>query len=141
MSMMDIAPNSALLSVRINWAPYVVAAVKAVLEGRDIERALQGSVHGNDVCAGLKQGWVELMDLNPTLAAPGTQEKLAEVTEGIIRGSLPIFQGEYTGVNPEDPTDVIDLKNGYTECAASSCPTFRWILRDVIEIETDPEAA
>ena len=28
-SMMDIAPNSALLSVRINWAPYVVAAVKA----------------------------------------------------------------------------------------------------------------
>ena len=140
-SMMDIAPNSALLSVRINWAPYVVAAVKAVLEGRDIERALQGSVHGNDVCAGLKQDWVELMELNPTLIAPGTQEKLAEVTEGIIKGSLPIFQGEYTGVNPDDESDVIDLRNGYTECATSSCPTFRWILRDVIEIETEPKAA
>ena len=140
-SMMDIAPNSALLSVRINWAPYVVAAVKAVLEGRDIERALPGSVHGNDVCAGLKQDWVELMELNPTLIAPGTQEKLAEVTEGIIKGSLPIFQGEYTGVNPDDESDVIDLKNGYTECSTSSCPTFRWILRDVIEIETEPETA
>ncbi len=139
--MMDIAPNSALLSVRINWAPYVVAAVKAVLEGREIERAIPGNVHGNDVCAGLEQDWVELMELNPTLAAPGTQEKLEEVAEGIIRGSIPIFQGDYTGVNPNDENDVIDLINGYTECATSSCPTFRWVLRDVIEIATDPEAA
>ena len=60
------------------------------------------------------------MELNPTLIAPGTQEKLAEVTEGIIKGSLPIFQGEYTGVNPDDESDVIDLRNGYTECATSS---------------------
>ena len=40
------------------------------------------------------------MELNTTLIAPGTQEKLA-VTEGIIRAAFRSFR-EYTGVNPDD---------------------------------------
>ena len=140
-SMMDIAPNSALLSVRINWAPYALSAVKAVLDGRRIERAVSGRVHGNDVCAGFDRGWVELVELNTTAAAPGTQEKLDETIQGIIKGSVQVFQGDYIGVNPEDPTDVIDLREGYTECETSSYPTFRWILKDVISFGEDRAAA
>ncbi len=140
MSMMDVAPNTALVSVRINWAPYVLSAVEAVMEGRDIERVVKGSIHGNDVCAGFDRDWVELLELNDTLAAPGTEEELDAAIRGIEKGDIRIFQGDYIGVNPKDPDDIIDLRNGYTECEYSSYPSFHWVLRDVIEIARGEES-
>ena len=141
MSMMDVAPNSTLVSVRINWTPYVLSAVEAVLEGRRIEHVVRGSVHGNDICAGFDRGWVEILEPNTTLIAPGTQEKLEETVQEIIRENIQIFRGDYIGVNPENAADTIDLRAGYTECSTSSCPTFRWVLQDVIEIGRDRESA
>ena len=35
-SMIDIAPSNSLISTRVNWVPYVVGAVEAVLEGKPI---------------------------------------------------------------------------------------------------------
>ena len=100
-----------------------------------------GSVHGNDICAGFDRGWVEILEPNTTLIAPGTQEKLEETVQEIIRENIQIFRGDYIGVNPENAADTIDLRAGYTECSTSSCPTFRWVLQDVIEIGSDRESA
>ena len=39
------------------------------------------------------------------------------------------------GVDPEDPNDTIDLRQGYRENAGSSWPTFHYLLKDVITVE------
>ena len=51
------------------------------------------------------------------------------------KGRIKIFSGNYTGVNPMNPADTIDLNNGYTECQYSSRPSFNYILKDCIIIE------
>ena len=134
-SMMDIAPSTSLVSVRVNWTPYVVGAVEALLEGREIEKNVSGAAFGNDMCAGFDQGWVELTELNHQLAPYGTVEKLNKAIDGLRRGSLEVFKGNYTGVDPGDPADTIDLNQGYRENANASWPTFHYLLKDVIAVE------
>jgi basic membrane protein A len=134
-SMVDIAPSTSLVGTRINWAPYVVGAVEAMLEGREIEKNVSGAVFGNDMCAGFDHGWVELTELNRQLAPYGAQEKLNKAVDALRRGALEVFKGDYVGVNPDDPGDTVDLKQGYRENAASSWPTFHYLLQDVITVE------
>jgi len=134
-SMMDIAPSTSLISVRVNWTPYVVGAVEALLEGREIEKNVAGAAFGNDMCAGFDQGWVELTELNHQLAPYGTEEKLNKAIDALRRGSLEVFRGNYIGVDPNNPADTIDLSQGYRENASASWPTFHYLLRDVIAIE------
>ena len=50
---------------------------------------------------------------------------------------ITVFQGDYIGVNPYDETDTIDLRNGYEENKNASAPSFSYILKDVITIETE----
>ena len=134
-NMIDIAPNTSLISTRVNWAPYVVAATQAVLEGREIEKSMPGSVHGNDVSAGLDQGWVDVMELNRQIAAYGTEERVNRTVEALKKGTLEVFKGDYFGVNLNDPKDVIDLSNGYKENETTSWPTFGYLLNDIITVE------
>ena len=49
-------------------------------------------------------------------------------------GKIRVFSGNYTGVNPMDPADTIDLNAGYTEHQYSSNPSFGYILQDCITI-------
>jgi len=58
-----------------------------------------------------------------------------ELVNSFKPGKLQVFQGEYTGVNPDDPSDTINLREGYYENGNSSAPTFHYILKDVIPIE------
>ena len=134
-SMVDIAPSTSLVGTRINWAPYVVSAVEAMLEGREIEKNVSGAVFGNDMCAGFDHGWVELTELNRQLAPYGAQEKLNKAIDALRRGTLEVFKGDYVGVNPDDPNDTVDLRQGYRENAASSWPTFHYLLKDVVTVE------
>jgi basic membrane protein A len=134
-SMMDVAPSSALVSIRTNWAPYVIQAVQAVMNGREIEEAVEGNVHGNDMSAGFDAGWVELLEMNRFVAADGTEDKVGKTIEAMKKGRIKVFSGNYTGVNPMNPADTIDLNNGYTECQYSSRPSFNYILKDCIIIE------
>ena len=134
-SMMDVAPSSALVSIRTNWAPYVIQAVQAVMNGREIEEAVEGNVHGNDMSAGFDAGWVELLEMNRFVAADGTEEKVGKTIEEMKKGRIKVFSGNYTGVNPMNPADTIDLNNGYTECQYSSRPSFNYIQKDCIIIE------
>lgn len=75
-SMIDVAPKTSLVSTRINWTPYIVNAVGAVLREQKIESCVDGNVHGNDVGAGFEKEWVQMMELNTLIAAEGTQDKI-----------------------------------------------------------------
>ena len=134
-SMMDVAPSSSLTSVRTNWAPYVIQAVQAVMDDQVIEKVVEAHAHGRDLSAGFESGWVELMELNKFIAAEGTQEKVANAIENMKEGRIRVFYGNYTGVNPINPADTIDLSTGYTECQYSSNPSFGYVLRDYIIVE------
>ena len=133
-SMLDIAPISALVSCRINWTPYLVGAVGAVLEKKDIEDSINAEQWGNDMCAGFDREWVQMIELNTISAAPGTKEKMEELEQDFINGKVHIFKGDYLGVNPDDPSDTWDLNTEYIESKSQSAPTFHYILKDVIEI-------
>ena len=134
--MLNIAPRSALIAGRIDWAPYVLGAVQAVMDGVQIERAVAGEVHGHDMSAGFSQGWVDVLDLNVVLAAPGTEERLNEAIARFRRGSGRFaYQGTYTAVSVDDPSRTIDLKDGYAENAASSYPSFNYLVTELITVE------
>lgn len=134
-SMIDVAPTTSLISSKINWTPYMSAAVEAVLTGKDIDQYVKGNKHKNDVGGGLEEDWVQILELNSIIAADGTDEKIDEVIRDIKRGDCEVFKGNYIGVNPEDESDTCDLSEGYKENKDSSAPTFFYILKDVITIE------
>ena len=131
-SMMDVAPSSALVSIRTNWVPYVLQATEAVMRNEDIEKVVSGNLHGNDISAGFEEDWVQMLELNKHAAAEGTEDRMNRTIASIIKGKASIFSGKYTGVNPDDPSDTIDLSKGFTEHRDSSSPSFRYILKDVI---------
>ena len=134
-SMLDAAPSSALVSTCINWTPYILGAVEAVRNHNTIEKEVEGDVHGNDMCAGFDLDWVQILELNNRIAAHGTQEKMNSAIDALRKNRLEIFKGDYTGINPNDPQDIIDLSSGYEENKNFSSPSFCYILKDVITVE------
>ncbi len=135
-SMSEVAPAASLVTSRICWEPYVLAAVNAVMTDRKIESMVSGHIHGTDVSAGFEKGWVEMVDLNQQAAAPGTQEAMDGAIEQFRRGKGDfVFKGDYTGIDPDDPKDTCDLRGGYLENENTSYPLFHYILSDIITIE------
>ena len=78
----SIAPNTALVSSRINWAPYYKLAINAVAKGESF---------ANDWTGTIATGSVELLELNDAVAAEGTQAKLDEVKAQFEAGTLHVF--------------------------------------------------
>ena len=134
-SMADVAPTTYLVGSKINWEPYIVSAVQAVLEDKKIENTVKGNVNGNDIGAGFDEGWVQMLELNELIAAKGSKEKMEAVIKELKKGKIEVFKGDYLGVNPQDETDTYDLKKGYQENKNCSAPTFYYILKDVITVE------
>ena len=134
-SMSDVAPGSSLVASRICWERYALAAVDAVMSGKKIEAVVSGHVHGSDVSAGFEKGWIEMIDLNPHVAAPGTQAAMNSVIERFRRGKTDfVFHGDYTGADPDDPSDTCDLHTAYTENENTSYPLFHYFLSDIITV-------
>ena len=77
-----LGPNTALISSRINWAPYYKLAIDAVSKGESFDADWTGTI---------ATGSVELLKLNDAVAAPGTEEKLAEVKSAIEDGTLHVY--------------------------------------------------
>ena len=77
-----IAPEASLTSTRIDWYPYFDHAIRAVLNGDELEQDWR---HGLDAYA------VELTPLNRDLIADGTDETLDEVKASLAGGSLQVF--------------------------------------------------
>lgn len=134
-SMLDIAPTTSLISTRINWSPYILGAVEALMEHRRIEDVVDGDANGNDLSAGFDKNWVEMLELNKPIAAAGTQEAVNQAVEDFRRGKISVFQGDYVGVYAFDTRYTYDLRKGYEENKDKSTPTFAYILQDVIQVE------
>ena len=81
-STQDACPNTYIISSRINWVPYYKYAIQAVMDGSSIDTDWTGT---------LSTGSVELTDLNTSVAADGTQDKLDEVKSKLEDGSLHVF--------------------------------------------------
>jgi basic membrane protein A len=106
------------------------------MSNRKIEKVVVGNIHGSDASAGFERGWVEMIDLNLQVAAEGTQEAMNSAIEEFKKGNGNIvFKGDYIGVDPDNPSNTIDLTEGYVENAHTSYPLFDYVLKDVITIE------
>ena len=137
-SMSEVAPGTSLVTSRVCWEPYVLDAVDAVFRNKSIESVVTGRIHGTDVSAGFEKGWIEMIDLNQQVAADGTEAAMENAIEQFKRGSSDyVFKGDYTGVDPNNPSDTINLKNGYKENEHCSYPLFHYILNDVISIDAE----
>ncbi len=78
----SMGPNTALISSKINWAPYFKMIINTALEGGSIP---------SDYCGSLKDGYVELTELNTAVAAEGTQAKLDEVKAQLESGAIHVY--------------------------------------------------
>ena len=134
-SMSEVAPGTSLVTSRICWEPYVLSAVEAVMAGKRIESVVSGSIHGTDVSAGFEKGWVEMVDLNLQAAALGTQEAMDAAIEQFKRGNVDfVFRGDYIGVDPDDPSDICDLRSPYIENENTSYPLFHYLLSGIVTV-------
>ena len=106
------------------------------MTNKSIESVVVGKIHGNDASAGFANGWVEMIDMNQQVMAPRTEEAMNSIIDQFTRGNSNfVFRGDYTGVNPNNPSDTINLKTVYTENENTSYPLFNYILTDIITIE------
>lgn len=139
-STLDDAPATALVNIRVNWKPYVLGAVRAVLDNRRIEVVVAGHIHGRDISAGFDHGWLEIQELNSRLAAEGTGEALAETVSQLKQKLIQVFSGPYRGVDPINAGDVYDLSTPYKENADSSCASFHYVLEEAVVVESSPDS-
>ena len=127
-STISIAPNTALISSKINWEPYMTMIIKETMAGNKVD---------NDICYGIKDGAVELTELNSKVAAPGTQEKIDEAMAKLKDGTLKVFDTNTFTVKGEKLTnyladvdgdykpDTEAIKDGYfAESTMRSAPYF-----------------
>ncbi|MBQ7821013.1 MAG: BMP family ABC transporter substrate-binding protein [Clostridia bacterium] len=102
-STISIAPTTALISSKIDWAPYMKMIVEATMKGENFE---------TDWCGSLETNSVLLTELNEAVAAEGTAEKIEEVKAGLLDGSIKVFDTSKFTVNGETLTeylaDVVD---------------------------------
>ncbi len=125
-----IAPESALISSKIDWAPYFELIITNYVKGEKIPV---------DWCGGIKEGSVALTELNEKVAAPGTKEKIEEVKAKLVSGELKVFDTSTFTVDGKKLTsamaDVIPdekfekdtevIKDGYfSESEFRSAPYF-----------------
>ncbi|MBQ7595365.1 MAG: BMP family ABC transporter substrate-binding protein, partial [Clostridia bacterium] len=81
-STIPMGPNTALISSKIDWAPYYKYAIDAVINGTAIDADYIGT---------FATGSVKLTELNEKVAAEGTQAKLDEVEAQLKAGTLHVF--------------------------------------------------
>ena len=81
-STLSACPNTFIVSSRIDWTPYFEYMIKSVQSGTAIATDWTGT---------LETGSVVLTDVNTSVAAEGTVEKIAEVKAGLLDGSINVF--------------------------------------------------
>ena len=127
-SMISVAPDSALTSAAVVWGPYYTYAVKCLIDGEEI---------ATDWCKGYVDGAVEIKELNEKVVAAGTDEAVKAVEEKLKSGELHVFDTSTFTVDGkvlEDETYVWD--GYYHESELASAPSFTYIVDGI----TVPEA-
>ena len=133
-SMTDVAPTRSMVSCCVDYSYYFEQSIAALLKDKRIEACIHGDTCGQDAMAGLDKGWVRILDINDTITPKNTEQIVNETVKKLKKGEIDVFCGPFTGVNPFDKNDRIDLHTPYHENEISSSPTFRYILDDVITI-------
>ena len=133
-SMADIAPTSSLVSCSVDYSCYFEQSVYALLNNKKIEDCIDGTVYKQDAVAGLEKGWVRILDVNYAIVPEDTDETIKRIIEQFKKNELSVFSGPFTGINPYDPEDKIDLRTPFTENKKSSSPAFSYVLDEVISI-------
>lgn len=136
-SMISVAPNTALTSASIDWSVYYTYAVKCAMDGEEIE---------TDWCRGFAEGADKLTELNDKVVAEGTAEKVKEVEDQIIDGSLHVFDTSTFTVGGKSLEDAIAeggeyadyadyVSDGYFhESELASAPSFAIIIDGITSI-------
>ena len=107
-STQDVAPNTFIVSSRIDWAPYFTYAIECVRDGKAIDTDWTGTI---------ATGSVKLTDVNANVAAAGTAEKLAEVQAMLEDGSLEVFDASTFTVGGQNLSSYmadVDTDTAYT---------------------------
>ena len=110
-----VAPNTALISSKINWTPYMQMAIEATMKGESFP---------TDIALGMADGAVELTQLNPNVAAEGTAEKVQEVLAQLESGELQVFDTSTFTVNGEVPENEHIYDGYFHESETASAPYF-----------------
>ena len=76
------APNTYIISSKINWSPFYEYAIAAVQNGEAFDTNWTGTLNTDSV---------QLTELNEDVAAEGTAAKLEEVEAGLKDGSIHVF--------------------------------------------------
>ena len=129
--MTGVAPESSIISCRVDWAPYFVYAISAVANGEEFAQ---------DWTAGYADGSVKLTTLNEAIAAPGTAEAL-EAAEAELAGGMHVFAGPLSGHPAQDPEgEVWSIGEGefFAESDLSqegglSAPQFCYVIDGITE--------
>ncbi len=104
----DAAPNTYIISSRINWAPYYEYAIQCVIDGTEIDTDWIGTI---------ATGSVVLTELNDAVAAEGTQEAIDAVKAELENGTRHVFDCSTFTVKGEALTSYmadVDTDDAYT---------------------------
>ncbi|MDY4519413.1 MAG: BMP family ABC transporter substrate-binding protein [Candidatus Spyradocola sp.] len=107
-STISIAPNTALISSKIDWQPYFEMMIKNAKEGTEIP---------TDYCATAAEGAVILTELNAAVAAEGTQEAIDDAKAKLASGELKVFDTANFTVGGQTLTSYmadVDSDEAYT---------------------------
>ena len=99
-SMINAAPDCALISPACNWGAYYTYALENVIAGTEFPA---------DWCKGFSEGAVFLTELYEAVAAPGTAEALAQVVDGLKAGTVKVFDVSTFTVGGETLTSAFAL--------------------------------
>ena len=84
-STISAAPNTYIISSRINWAPYYTFVMDSIESGSEIPADWTGTI---------ESGSVVLTDVNEAVAAEGTQAAIDDAKAKIQSGELKVFDIE-----------------------------------------------
>ncbi len=102
------APNTFLISSRINWAPYFTYAMDCIAKGEAV---------ASDWTGDIETGSVVLSEINEAVAAEGTAEAIEEAEAKLTAGELQVFDTATFTVGGETLTSYmadVDTDADYT---------------------------
>ena len=141
-STMSAAPNTYLVSSRIDWAPYYKYAITACMNGEPIDADWTGT---------LATGSVVLTELNDAVVAPGTAEAVEAAKAELEAGTRHVFDCSTFTVGGETLTtsmadvdtdanytpDTEAIVDGYfAESAFRSAPYFQLAIDGITQLDT-----
>ena len=91
-SMIDVAPNTFIISSRIDWTPYFVYMINCVKNGEPIAVDWTGTMDTESVV---------LTDVNTDVAAVGTEDMIALIRSQLSSGEIKVFDTATFTVNGE----------------------------------------